>query len=122
MMRVYTARPTQHFDNLILDASKERGGKMMLWSNLPIKKGEEITIDYGYGIEQLKEHYGFNCTCSVCISVLVRSDLAESRSGIVRYVDRGHASSHETSKSSAKSSSESIEAVTKQYNYDRLSK
>ncbi|CAG8978399.1 hypothetical protein HYALB_00011097 [Hymenoscyphus albidus] len=60
--------PSQHFDDLVTDAPKERMGRLMLWNHEPLSAGEEVTIGYGYLVDELKSLYGFDCACLVCTS------------------------------------------------------
>ncbi|CAG8953088.1 hypothetical protein HYFRA_00003283 [Hymenoscyphus fraxineus] len=60
--------PSQHFDDLVTDAPKERMGRLMLWNHEPLRQGEEVTIGYGYAVDELKSLYGFDCACLVCTS------------------------------------------------------
>ncbi|KAG9228658.1 hypothetical protein BJ875DRAFT_353011, partial [Amylocarpus encephaloides] len=41
-------------------------GRMMLFSTFDLMVGEEITVDYGHGVQGLRKWYGFECVCGGC--------------------------------------------------------
>lgn len=51
----------------------DEDGKLFIYSNKKIKKGEELTYDYGYGVESYKDH-PCRCGSDNCVHYIVGRD------------------------------------------------
>lgn len=45
---------------------RESIGRLVVWNRFKLLEGEEVTIDYGHGKKDLRENYGFECSCGAC--------------------------------------------------------